>query len=388
MFARRNLTSIYRRWMPGLFRRAVRRRLDLSGFERRRRFEREGDLLEAGSWEGIGELPRLGIFREFFQYHKDYVRACREMGVSYALLDLSSSDWIERVRESGCAGFLVWPSSLPVSWNRMFKERVKLLNGVLGIPVFPSCSELWLYESKYRVRDWLDVKGFPYPRTWIFFEEEEALRFARETDLPVVAKTDSGGSASGVRVFANRKRLRAYTRRAFRAGVTLSGHGPFERMRGSVLFQEHLQSVKEWRMVRIADSYFGYRKEPGRSGLHSASKRWSWLDPPRELLELTHEVTESGQFRSMNLDVFETVDGQYLVNELQTVFGATTPADQLRVDGRPGRYRREDGVADTSRRWVFEEGDFCRNALCNLRIAEFLRQLGYEDVLNANQGVD
>ncbi|KKK55177.1 hypothetical protein LCGC14_3077200, partial [marine sediment metagenome] len=91
---------------------------------------------------------------------------------------------------------------------------------------------------------------------------------------------------------------------------------------------------------------------------------WSWLDPPRPLLKMLRDVTQRGRFTSMNVDIFETEDGRLLVNELQTVFGASTPVDQLRVNDIPGRYVFD----DQENEWLFEEGDFSRNACTNERI--------------------
>ncbi len=140
-----------------------------------------------------------------------------------------------------------------------------------------------------------------------------------------------------------------------------------ERHWGYAIFQEYHHDVNEWRMVRVGHSFFGYRKE--RVGeFHSGSHAWSWLDPPRPLLNLLREVTERGGYTSMDVDIFETTDGRLLVNELQTVFGASTPVDQLRVDGKPGRYVFDAEAKPGVDPWRFEEGDFSRNACCNLRV--------------------
>ncbi len=74
-------------------------------------------------------------------------------------------------------------------------------------------------------------------------------------------------------------------------------------------------------------------------------------------------VTEVGQFKSMAVDVFETPDGSLLINELQTVFGASTAVDQMRKDGQPGRM-----VRNAQGEWDFEFGDFSRNACCDERV--------------------
>jgi hypothetical protein len=114
-------------------------------------------------------------------------------------------------------------------------------------------------------------------------------------------------------------------------------------------------------MVRIGDSFFGHPK--GRVGdFHSGSGNVLWDVPSSKHLDLLFDLTEHGGFHSMNVDLFEAPDGRLLVNELQAVFGASYSVDQLRVDGEAGRFVREEG------QWVFERGDFARNACANERV--------------------
>jgi hypothetical protein len=53
------------------------------------------------------------------------------------------------------------------------------------------------------------------------------------------------------------------------------------------------------------------------------------------------------------------------------VFGASVAVDQMKVDGTVGRYtyRKDNGE------WVFEAGDFARNACSNLRIEFFIKNI-------------
>ena len=70
--------------------------------------------------------------------------------------------------------------------------------------------------------------------------------------------------------------------------------------------------------------------------------------------------SEKHGFFSLAIDIFESEDG-YLVNEMQCIFGQSDPYQML-VDGKPGRY-----VCNMDK-WVFEEGDFAKNACYNLRL--------------------
>ena len=76
----------------------------------------------------------------------------------------------------------------------------------------------------------------------------------------------------------------------------------------------------------------------------------------------------------MAMDVFETSDGNLLINELQSIFGSVDTA-QMYIEGIPGRYKRINGD------FIFEEGRFCKNASCNLRIKDLLIILSQQSII-------
>jgi hypothetical protein len=350
------LRSLVRGWIP----------ITGTAYDKYRRRQSDPFRNEAPDCCAPGSAVTLGIFGEPAGYHVDYVRACRELGVSYRLLDLFSDDWIAAVEESGCDAFLVFPSSLLTVWKEMFDDRLRILAEDLGRTVYPSLKELWLYENKRRCRDWMIAHGVPHPRTWVFYDAEEAEQFACRADLPLVYKTSLGACAQGVRILRTPKEARRLVRRAFRRGVIHRGADCRDKQWGSVYLQEYLPNVNEWRMVRIGGSYFGYRKER-RGDFHSGSRRCSWPEVPRQLLELLRE----GPFDSMAVDVFETDDGRLLVNELQTLFGTSHSVHQLKVNGVPGRYLHD----EQAQAWVFEAGDFSRNSCANLRVQHLTERI-------------
>lgn len=356
-----------RRWVPRPWRHWLQRFFSLSEIKLRER-ERLNPLagVTTGDDNRAGSPVRFGIVRNAAQYHAHFVRACQEMGVPFTVLDLARSDWLERVEQSGCEVLLVWPDAFLSVWNRMVKERVQVLEGTLGFPAVPSSREIWMYEDKRRMAYWLQAHAVPHPRTWVFHELAEAEGFAADCDLPIVFKTNFGASGTGVWILRSRRDLLRLVRRVFRWGLVGRGMDPRDREWGAVLLQEYLPDVKEWRLVRVGDSYFGHPK--GRVGeFHSGSGVAFWDAPEPRHLGFLHSVTEAGGFRSMNVDVFETQDGRLLVNELQAVFGASVAIDQSRVDGKPGRYVRTDQGT-----WEFEPGDFARNACASERIRDAL----------------
>lgn len=305
---------------------------------------------------------RFGIVFNAFRDHQYFIGACRDLHASYATVDLLADDWMERVRREAFDAVLVWPDASSTVRKQTLDYRLRVLEHDLGMLVYPTWEECWLTEHKPRLRDWLDAHELPHPKTWVFHDREEALAFADCTPLPIVSKTATGAGASGVCIHRERHGLNRFVRQSFGRGVRPRRFDALDRQRGFVFLQEYLPDAAEWRMVRIGDSYFGYRKEKGADGLHSASHKWSWLDPGPELLDLLRRATDAGGFTSMNVDIFLVPDGRLLINEFQTVFGCTTPAIYMKVNEVEGRYRHVGG------NWTFEPGGYWDNHMCNLRV--------------------
>jgi hypothetical protein len=312
---------------------------------------------------------KLGIVKEFAHQHKHYIGACREMGVPYGVLDLSDTGWIDIVRTCGCDAFLVHPSCELSVWKHMYDERLRVMVEDLGKIIYPSYKELWFYESKRRMYYWLQSHGVPHPQTWVFYNFDKATEFAKSVTLPIVVKSDFGSAASGVEIMRLRSQLMRYVRRCFGKGVVRRNEDPRDRQWGSIVFQEYLPGVREWRMAVVGASYFGYEKLK-RGDFHSGSLLRAYSRPSDEALFFARRVMGEGRFTSMALDVFETRDGRYLVNELQSLFGMSRP-EMCVVDGQAGRMVFQ----PDSQSWVFESGDFCRNGLCNLRVQTLLTML-------------
>ena len=364
--------DVVRNIVPRRFRFVLQRWVPMSAVKQRY-FKRKNPLADVteGDENRVGRPVHFGIVANRGQFHQYFVAACREIGVPFRVLDLGTSDWLERVDGAELTALLAWPDATDHTFARVLKDRLDLLEATrMDLMVVPGRHERWMHEDKVRLRDWLVAYDVPHPATWVFTDREEARAFADSCELPVVHKTAFGAAATGVRVLRRRSEVRLTVARAFGTGLRVDGHDPRNRQRNLVLFQAFVDVEREWRLVRIGDAFFGHPKGLGEGGFHSGSGRVEWDVPQPRHLELLHRVTELGRFRSMAVDAFETRDGQLLVNELQTVFGASTSIDQMRMNGQAGRMMRTiDGA------WHFEAGDFARNACANARVCDALARL-------------
>lgn len=132
-----------------------------------------------------------------------------------------------------------------------------------------------------------------------------------------------------------------------------------ESQRGFVIFQEYIPHEYEWRVVRIADSFFAHKKlKKGEKVSGSLIKEYG--KPPFDLLDFVNEITDKHQLCSQSVDIFES-DRGYLINEMQCIFGKSDRYQML-INGIPRRYVMIEG------NWQFEEGDFNTNESYDLRL--------------------
>ena len=321
---------------------------------------------------------KLGILNEFEGYEKNYILACKELNIDYEVVDFLSSNWISNIQNSDCNGFLVRPSFQKEVWKKMFDERLFYVNKVLKIPIYPTYEELFLYENKKNMAYWLEINNIRHPKTWIFYKKNEALEFINSYEnYPLVFKTSIGSAAIGV-IYIHKKHQaikivnKIFTRLlffnfGFTKWIKTKYLIPFplmdDKQYNFIILQEKIDVRYEWRMIKIGESYFGHQKlSDGK--YHSGSNLVGWVDPPEDLRNFMKEICEIGQFNSMCIDIFEDNNGNYYVNELQSIFGSYIES-QMYIHGVPGRYRF------INNEWVFEEGVYNRNGSCNLRVLDF-----------------
>jgi glutathione synthase/RimK-type ligase-like ATP-grasp enzyme len=342
----------------------------------------------------------LILANEFADDHSLWIKACNNLPseVSYRVVDLISASWFEEISKAPFDYILAKPGGTVDSFKLLYDERLRILVEVLGHKVYPSLAEVMIYENKRYLSFWLSALNIPHPRTSIFYLKKEAQEFAATTKYPIVAKLNIGASGNGVSILRDEESCAQYVHKMFQEGIG-SRTGPrmekgslFKRaaymlvhpkqlkarldkyktvasnpQRGFCIFQEFIPHTFEWRVVRIGDSFFAHKKiVKGEKASGSLIKGYE--NPPFKLLNFAKEITDKANFRSMALDIFETEDGRYLVNEMQCIFGQSDPYQML-VKDKPGRY------IWINEEWVFEEGMFNTNESYDLRLEFVISQL-------------
>ena len=344
----------------------------------------------------------FGILKsEMPDSESEWVKSCenRKDIIDYKVIDLIKTNWYETVISENFDCFLTHPSDKLELYKRLYDERLFTINQFLGKMIYPSLTENLIYENKRFLSYWLKAKGIPHPATWIFYSKEEALAFAGTAKLPLVAKTAVGSAGTGVRIFRDRASVVNYIETAFSSKGITRDWGPnlrksniskrivkrlqspldtiahfkkkqfratYDAQKGFVIFQEYIECDHEWRCVVIGDSYFGHKKIRSIGEKISGSSFVSWDIPNARILNLIRQICETGNFRSVAIDIFEDKHtGGLFVNEIQCFFGSKNPHQMIR-NGEPGRFIYKNNE------WIYEPGIFNTNNSFDLRIDHLL----------------
>ena len=341
----------------------------------------------------VKKIKVIILRNELEDDHLPWVKACenyREV-VDYRVVNLTLNNWLEEIQTEPADVLLAKPGGLTAPFKQLYDERVFILAYILGYKIFPSPLEIFIYENKRFLSYWLKANNIPHPETYVYYDREEAVNFLQTTSYPFVAKTNIGASGSGVHIIKTRKEALKYIDAVFsgkgapqRTGPNLDKGGILKRgfhyilhpsdiekkinvykiisenlQKGFVIFQEYIPHEFEWRVVRIGESFFAHKKvKKGEKASGTLLKIYD--NPPLQLFDFVKGITERHGFYSQAIDIFET-DRGYIVNEVQCIFGQSDPYQML-VNGQPGRFR------NLNNKWIFEEGDFARNACYDLRL--------------------
>jgi hypothetical protein len=300
--------------------------------------------------------------------------ACNSIGVDFLIYDIKNPSLYYEIQKSNLDGLFIIPTFENNLIRNLFHEATQILGSETSIMIYPSIRELNIYESKRTLANFLKINNIPHPATSIFYNYESAKEYIEKASYPIVFKTHIGASASGVEILKNKKEAlqlanHLFTKYYLRKMETDKRAIEWDYM----IIQEYIDDVKEYRVIKIGDSWFSYQKwKTSDQVFMSGSGVNKWINPPEDLLDFCYNISTKHHFTTMSFDIFENKKGDLMVNELQTWFGSYNPSQMYLADNTPGRYRKVNG------RWIFETGLFNIDGSILLRLVHLIAILQKE----------
>jgi len=283
-----------------------------------------------------------------------------QRGVEVQILNLLAPDALEQVRN--CDG-VMWRWIHTPHFKQSAQRIMFTLEHYLGIPVFPNWQTVWHYDEKIAQRYLLDLLRAPTPRTWLFWDRDQALAWARVAPYPVVFKLSCGASSSNVLKVESKAEAIALINQSFDRGIFPSTmnefripsglphtvkqarmlvrrvgdglryiwRGEYPRLPlfwwkpeyGYAYFQEFLPDNNyDTRITIIGNRAFGFRRLNRPNDFRASGSGNLVVDPEaidRRCIEIAFQISRRGKFQSMAYD-FLFKEGQPVISEISYTF--------------------------------------------------------------------
>lgn len=144
-----------------------------------------------------------------------WIAYCQSKGIEYKLVDCYQSDIMAQLQD--CEA-LMWHFSQNSPKDFLFAKQLIFSVEASGKKVFPDFHTAWHFDDKVGQKYLLEAIGAPLAFTWVFYEKQQALDWAKKTDFPKVFKLRGGAGSQNVRLVNSPKEARRLIRKAFGRG--------------------------------------------------------------------------------------------------------------------------------------------------------------------------
>jgi glutathione synthase/RimK-type ligase-like ATP-grasp enzyme len=164
-------------------------------------------------------MMKAGIIKykdRFSAFENKYFEILNDNGIPLTTIDISSPSLISQL-----SGF----SHVLFRWSHYDSDRQMALTLIpvmesLGIKCFPGSATCWHYDDKIRQAYLLEAKGYPFTRSWVFWDRVAALAWLKEAAYPVVFKLKAGAGSTNVVLVRSCEQGAALVRKMFSTGVS------------------------------------------------------------------------------------------------------------------------------------------------------------------------
>ena len=149
-------------------------------------------------------------------YSEKWAEFLRKRNIEVKWVDLTAVDALEQVKD--CDG-LMWRTAHTPNDKQLAKRILYAIEKYLNIPVFPDHNTYWHYDDKIAQYYIMQAAGIPTPQTWIFWDKNTALNWAKNTKYPKVFKLSAGAGSSNVLKVSSKTEAFALIDKMFGRGI-------------------------------------------------------------------------------------------------------------------------------------------------------------------------
>lgn len=160
---------------------------------------------------------KIAIHARDGSYSDRFIRYCNINHIDYKLVDCYKSEIMEEMRD--CDG-LMWHWAHNDYRELLFARQLTYSLELVNKRVWPNSNTAWHFDDKIGQKYLLEAIQSPLIPTYLFFDKNEALYWAKNADYPKVFKLRSGAGSINVHLVYNFEEAKRLIIRAFEKGFS------------------------------------------------------------------------------------------------------------------------------------------------------------------------
>lgn len=143
---------------------------------------------------------KIAIHHRIGSFSDRWITYCEEQNVDYKIVNAFDSDIIEQVKD--CDVFM-WHHHHGHYKDVLTAKRILFALEHAGVKVFPDFKTGWHFDDKVAQKYLLEAIGAPLIPSYVFYDKQEAINWAKQTSYPKVFKLKGGAGATNVRLISS-----------------------------------------------------------------------------------------------------------------------------------------------------------------------------------------
>ena len=148
-------------------------------------------------------------------FSKRWIEYCYKQNIPYRLVNAYETDIIEQVK--GCKIFL-WHHHHAKYSDAITAKRILFALEHAGVQVFPDFKTGWHFDDKVAQKYLLEAIGAPVVKSYVFYEKNRALAWAKTAEYPTVFKLKGGAGSANVKLVKNYGQAKFLIKKSFANG--------------------------------------------------------------------------------------------------------------------------------------------------------------------------
>lgn len=157
----------------------------------------------------------IAIHKSNTGFHPRWVKYCEENNIPFKLVNCYDNDLVDQLKDCDA---LMWHHSQANPKDIVIAKQILFALEHAGFKVFPDFKTGWHFDEKAGQKYLLEAVDAPLVPSYLFFDKDEAISWAKSATYPKVWKLSGGAGSANVKLVRSFREARNLINRAFGKG--------------------------------------------------------------------------------------------------------------------------------------------------------------------------